>query len=252
MRGRLASRAAPFRSREVFAPVASYSSGGGKGNKDDKSWGEIADEAASLAKNVAGKVTQSVTGLLGGLLPSTKGSTQEVKVVDPKKEAGEALYQRGNELGRELFGGGLMGRAMGGLVGRALRSVGEGLAEASRQAEEVQAQAAAAIESDSRVRSALGGSCQVGSPMSQSSMTQVINGRSSRRVSLVMPVQGANGRMAQAQVEFTDSSETTAQDLTATVRLPDGTTVRIKGGGSGGGSSSYAAGQTIDVEWREL
>lgn len=191
------------RDRQCLQLVASYS--GGPGGKDDKSWGDIAEEAATLAKDVAGKVAGGVSSLVGQLLPGQgkgKGEVQgaaQARVVDTKAEAGRELYSRGRELGRELFGGGLLGRAAGGLMGAALRSVGQSLAEASQQLAEVQARAASAIESDPRVRSALGGSCRAGQPMQQSSMSSSVNGVSRRRVTLVLPVEGPGGRMAQAQ-----------------------------------------------------
>jgi len=51
----------------------------------------------------------------------------------------------------------------------------------------------------------------------------------------------------QAQVQYVEGG--TSEELTVAVRLPNGEVLRLDGSGSGGGG---AAGQTIDVEWKEL
>lgn len=61
------------------------------------------------------------------------------------------------------------------------------MAAAGREAQSVANEARAAIEADSRVRDRMGGSVQVGSPISQSSMSSSINGRVTKQVRPVFP-----------------------------------------------------------------
>lgn len=269
---------------------------------------------------------KGIGSVLGKILPSSGTSSSNVEVVDKRVEMEKAMQQRGNELGRELFGGGLMGRMAGGLIGMAAKQMGA--ANARLMAVQVcevpghqrlpalfwfcflllfsvcaykhlkhvgldtclvylgflptskahmtpvhpyrtnttpstsaQEQAADAIEADPRVREALGGACAVGPPQMSSSMTSIVNGRQQVRVSLSLPVQGANGRAALADVQFVEGDDKVS-DLTVNVRLTDGTVVRVgkasSGASSYGRSSSFGrastpeAQQTIDVDWREV
>jgi hypothetical protein len=110
--------------------------------------------------------------------------------------------------------------------------------------------AQAMIESDPRVLDRLGGQARCLSPVSQSSMAQSINGRVSRVVTLALPVVGAGGRAAQAQVQWVEGAGAGGDEqLTVSVRLPSGEVVRLDRGG-GGGSGGRSG--TIDVEWREV
>ena len=61
----------------------------------------------------------------------------------------------------------------------------------------LQDRAARVIENSSKLREQMGGSVQVMPPVSQSSMSSSVNGRSSKTVTLLMPVVGASGRTAQ-------------------------------------------------------
>lgn len=187
---------------------------------------------------------KGIGSALSKILPSSPAKSE---VIDKRVEMERAMQQRGAELGRELFGGGLMGRMAGGLIGMAAKQMGQ----ASARIAAVQEQATAAIESDPRVRQALGGGCTVGPPQMSSSMTSVVNGRQQARVSLSLPVQGDNGRVGMADVQFVEGNDSVS-DLTVSVRLSSGEVIRVgKGAGSGGGGSS-AAQQTIDVDWREV
>lgn len=55
------------------------------------------------------------------------------------------------------------------------------------------------IETSGKLRDAMGGSVRAQPPVSQSSMSQSINGRLSKTVTLIMPVVGGNGRVAQVR-----------------------------------------------------
>lgn len=85
-----------------------------------------------------------------------------------------------------LFGNGLLGRALGGLVMNAAKGLSEQLAAAARETQNIYEAAAAAIEADSRVAAALG-AVSVGPPVSQSSSSSSVNGRVTKRVVLVSP-----------------------------------------------------------------
>lgn len=138
--------------------------------------------------------------------------------------------------------GGLLGKAVGSMLRGAVGALGEQLREAQEQVADVQvrcrqprrlqragdalaccrsaaspnpfpcpnscppqARAARVIESSSQLRQKLGGSVQVGAAFSQSSSTAIINGRTSRRVTLLMPVAGG-GRVAQVGPQLCDLS----------------------------------------------
>ena len=58
------------------------------------------------------------------------------------------------------------------------------MAKAGEAAENLRSRAVAAIENDPAVLSAMGGRVQVGNPISTSSMTSSINGRSTQQVSI--------------------------------------------------------------------
>ena len=147
------------------------------------------------------------------------------------------------------FLGNLVGRAVGGLVSGALREVGRQMQQAAEQVQEVQSRAAAIIETSSQVSSRLGPGVRCGAPISQSSMTQSINGVTSRQVTLLLPVSSSRGQ-ASAEVSFVEGgSKGAGQDFSIRLRLPRGEVLNLDVDGS---SSKYAAGRTIDVEWREL
>jgi hypothetical protein len=63
----------------------------------------------------------------------------------------------------------------------------------------LQERAARMIENSSKLREQMGGSVQVMPPVSQSSMSSSVNGRSAKTVTLLMPVVGASGRTAQVR-----------------------------------------------------
>ena len=94
--------------------------------------------------------------------------------------------------------GGLLGMALKGVMG----AVGKQLKAASQQSAEVRTRAAAIIESDVRVRDALGGgSVRVSrDPISQSSTTSIMNGQRSAAVTLLLPLQSSSGATATAEV----------------------------------------------------
>jgi hypothetical protein len=149
--------------------------------------------------------------------------------------------------GADLFGGGLvgglMGRAVGSLLGGALNE----LRDVADQVADVQGRAAAAIEGSNVVLARLG-SVRCLPAVSQSSMTQTINGQTTRTVTLIMPVAGSGGyQVATAEVRYIQNAVN--MDLEIVLALPNGERLQVDEGGGGGSGS---AGRTIDVEWKEL
>lgn len=208
----------------------------------EKSWSEIAAEAAELGKDLVKKVGSSVSKAVEVIVPSQR---EEERPTRRESQRGREDVYRPEDLG---FGGGLvgglLGRAVGGMLRSAVGAMGEQLRQAAEQVADVQERAARVIENNGRVRSLLGSPVRVLPPVSQSSMTQSINGRTSRTITLLMPVVGPTGTTAQAQVKYVEGDAAT-QELNVSVRLPSGEVVRLDG-------ASAAAGQTIDVEWRSV
>ena len=176
--------------------------------------------------------------------------------------------QRGDPLAAplgEAFGGGLLGRALGGLVAGAARGLGEQMEAAARATRGTYEDAAALLRSDPAVAARLGGGpVAVGPPVSQSSSSSSVNGRVTKRVALVVPVSSeASGRVATAQIVSIEEpggrgSGGGAARLEITLLLPGGETLRVGGGGSGGGrggSGGYGGGgdaPVIDAEFTEI
>lgn len=146
--------------------------------------------------------------------------------------------------------GPLLGRLLGALPSSAAAQLRAG----QELAEDVASRAEAAIQRDHEVRAALGGTpLRVHGPVSQATSVLSVNGLTTRRVSLVMIVQGAGGRQAQADVQFEVSplagrKGVGAGELEIWVDLPGGRRVRVMEGGSGGSGAP----RTIDVEWKRV
>lgn len=211
----------------------------------DKSWSEIASEAASVGKDLLKKVGSTVSSAVekvSDAIVSQREEREPPVASQPRRRGREEL---GDWAGGGGLLGGLVGRAVGGLVGGAIREMGKQMQQAAQQSEEIRSRAAAVIETSSQVRNRLGPGVRVGLPVSQSSMTQVINGVSSRRVTLLLPVSSSRGP-AQADVSFVEGGQAGREgDLSIRLRLPSGEVLDVNVAGG-------YAGKTIDVEWREL
>mmetsp|Transcript_3200 Transcript_3200/g.8031 ORF Transcript_3200/g.8031 Transcript_3200/m.8031 type:complete len:282 (-) Transcript_3200:133-978(-) len=218
------------------APVRAMATGGR--DDDDKSWSEIASQAAGALKSAAKKVGKGVQKALG--------QDEATKLERQQKKAREEL-ERPPDLG-QLVGGGLVGRMAGAMLGSAVKAMGEQMAAAGRAVADVENRARDAIESDSRVLDLMGGRVEVGPPMSQSSMSSSVNGRVTKQVTLLLPVSGARGR-GQAEVVASEGEEGITQ-MRIQVRTPDGSTVAVDG--SGGSGKHASTGRVIDAEWKDL
>lgn len=209
----------------------------------DKSWSDIAAEAAELGKDLVKKVGSSVSKAVESIIPSEEKAPEPPTRQRERQRGGDVFRPEDLGFGGGLVGG-LLGKAVGGLLRSALGGLGEQLRQAAEQVADVQDRAARLIEGNSKLRGKLGGSVQVMPPISQSSMSSSINGKMAKTVTLVMPVMGANGTNAQAQVQYQEG-DGAADELTVVVRMPNGEVVKLDG-------ASSPAAQTIDVEWRTV
>lgn len=248
------SRAAPRSLRHLQAPPLPAAGGRGPRHQqlrclasrrdDEPSWSDIASEAGQVAKDLVKKLGSSVSKAAGKVAEAIVPSEEKEAPVE-RRERGRRgdVYRPEDAFGGGLVGG-LLGRAVGGMLRSAVGALGEQMRQAQEQVADVQDRATRIIETNSRLRDALGGSVRAQPPVSQSSMSQSINGRMSKTVTLIMPVVGSRG-MAQAQVQYVEGGNSGGDQLTVSVRLPNGQVINLDG-------SSMAAGKTIDVEWREV
>jgi len=102
-------------------------------------------------------------------------------------------------------GGGLLGGLVGGIVNTAIKGIADQLEKSAQDSRSVSEYAAERIAGSYQVKQRLG-EVTVGLPMSQSVSSQSINGRTSKTVSLLLPVYNAAGApVAQAQVSNMNS-----------------------------------------------
>jgi len=243
--------------------AAAATGGGGKG-ADDKSWTEIAEEVAAVAKDVAGKVGKGVGALARALSSAVAGAGEPRREKEEerrlRRQQQEQQQQQQQQRERDLpafppqmFGGGLLGRVAAGIATNAARSLAGALEAQAREADTVRSSAEAALRASPELRARLGPDFAVGPPVSQASSTVSVNGRARRRVSLVLPlVDGRTGRAtATARVDASPPPEQGAEGRGASaggtvvldavpvdvvVTFATGETLRVGGGGGGGGA----------------
>ncbi|GMH33253.1 hypothetical protein BSKO_01087 [Bryopsis sp. KO-2023] len=199
--------------------------------KDDKGWGEIAEDAVNVAKSVVGKLVDT--------------GKAAVEKVTKKSEEGRVSRQR-EEDDTDIFkapgGSGIMGGLIGGVLNMAMKSVTKQIRESQKMTQAAYSQAADRVMSSRKVSDSLGEvTCQP--PYSQSSATQSINGVVSKRTSLMFTAVGRGGT-ANVQADAVEGS-TGIQELNVKVRLPNGKTVTLDDDDDGFGGG----GRTIDAEW---
>ncbi|GAX82420.1 hypothetical protein CEUSTIGMA_g9848.t1 [Chlamydomonas eustigma] len=214
-----------------------------RANPEDKSWGDLLKSAGNLAKDVLSKVTDTVgQALAPSQQPSTPRQTDQVRQ-SPNLSRQQQLPQ--------LFGGGLLGRALGGVVASAINQIGQQIEQASRESSGAYESAASRIISSQKLKSYLG-EVRVGPIISQSVSSSSINGQVTKSVNLVFPVYSAAGLTAQAQVVSKESNATARSSVV--VRLPDGRSIQIEDRHSSGGQdeSCNDTTQIIDVEFKEV
>ncbi|KAI8469470.1 MAG: hypothetical protein J3K34DRAFT_393961 [Monoraphidium minutum] len=250
---RTASTAPPLAlaPRRRARAVAAYATGG---RGDEKSWGEIAADAAGVAKSVLGKVASGASAALKAISKPRGGPPGGHRPPPPPPQPPALLSP---------FGDGLLGRAAGGLLAAAAAGVARQMERQAAAARGVYEDAAAAVRSSPEVAAALGGAVSVGPAASQSSASSSVNGRVTKRVAMVLPVSGAGGRVAQAHVVSSEAPGAPAS-TEITVVLPSGESIRVPlggGGGGGGGSGGGGGGRggyqqqggdVIDAEYTDV
>lgn len=210
--------------------------------RSNKSWSEIAADAADVAKSALTKIKDTAASVVGGLSPR-RPQEKDLPEYRPRSEADFPVP-------KDLFGGGIMGRMMGGLVTSAIKAVSEQVAASAKESNAAYNEAARKLRSSSKLKSRLGDAIEVGPALSQSVSSAYINGRSSKQIQLLVPVYGVGGRAAQAVVQVQEAAGQ-PRNFDITVRLPEGDSVRITGSGDDD-SGSGEAGRTIDVEYWEV
>lgn len=148
--------------------------------------------------------------------------------------------------------GGLLGRAVQGVLGSVMRTASEQLARSARESQTIYEHASSSIRNSSVLASKMGGPVSVGPPLSQSMSSSNINGVVTKRVTLMAPVYGPGGAAATAHISSVEGQSHT--QITITVRLATGQTVLIGDeGGKGQGRHSHGIkGEVIDAEFTEL
>ncbi|MEW5299225.1 MAG: hypothetical protein WDW36_002260 [Sanguina aurantia] len=190
--------------------------------------------------------SEGILGLVKGAVRSVQNAVQGL-VGGNKLARGEQQQQR--EMDRLPGGmpGGLVGWAMGGLMKSAIKLVSKQLEAAAKESDLVMQEVTQRLRSSSKLRRRLGENIVVGNPTSQSSSSVSINGRSTQRIMLVLPVQGSSGIRAQAQVQYSNmQKEGPLYDIT--VFLPDG---QMKLGDESD-DDDFPGGRTIDVEFKDV
>eukprot|EP00775_Hariotina_reticulata_P004602 gene4602-4856_t len=211
---------------------------------EDKSWSEIAAEAADVVKSVVNKVKDTASSALHRIKQKPSDSTPA------RQQQQQSVYGRTEDRPLPMTfpgGGGLLGGLVGGLVNTAIKGIAEQLEKSAQDSRSVSENAAERISSSYQVKQRLG-EVTVGLPMSQSVASQSVNGRTSKTISLLLPLYNAAGApVAQAQV-----------------RMPAGDSISLDDdnddddSGSSGGSktrskvTSSPAGEVIDAEFRDL
>jgi hypothetical protein len=192
--------------------------------------------------------------------PFKKKSAELVKRASDDKNA-TALIN--DDTRKQLFGDGLLGRAVSGLINKAASGAQEQMRSAAEASEVTYDAAVRATRIDSRVRNALGNDFSATPPMSQMSSSANINGVSSQQTSISFLLQSTTGRRAQVQAVSTTMNGVTTVD--ATVATDGGEQFVIKdcaggadavmadasvyGGASGRSDRGYSdPGATIDID----
>mmetsp|Transcript_16979 Transcript_16979/g.45765 ORF Transcript_16979/g.45765 Transcript_16979/m.45765 type:complete len:225 (-) Transcript_16979:238-912(-) len=172
------------------------------------------------------------------------GALAKLNPFKPKEED-TALAKRQKEVDQSvdklLEGSGLMGAMLAPLMKGLGGAMAEAFAEQKKDVDEVLDALDRALQRDSRVSSALGGSVSAGSPVSQAAFTQVINGDARKVVTLIVPVSGAGG-VGTAQVQASLSAQGIIQEMEVAFDGPGIGRISISDSGFAGGD-----GDVIDV-----
>ncbi|KAK9828396.1 hypothetical protein WJX81_003744 [Elliptochloris bilobata] len=200
---------------------------------EEKSWVELAGEAAELAKGALAKIGKTVSSALSAITPLPPQERQPPE--RPKSSFGQPPWGGGRG-GGLASGGGLLGGMLGRIVAATLGGAMEQLQQQQAQAQDLQARALTLLQSDERVRQRLGGSVSVApGGLSTRGSVQSMNGRSTRTLAVDFPVVGPSGRFAAASVVQRQGATTVGlETLEVSLQLPGGEVLQVTGGGKGG------------------
>ena len=219
--------------------------------------GRHATRRASLTSPRAASDGES---FLDKINPFKKSKSAELA----KREA-DANALINDETRKQLFGDGLMGKMVSGVINQAASGLKEQMSAAAEATEVTYDSAVRACKMDDRVRSALGNDVQATPPMSQMSSTTNVNGVASQQTSVGFLLQSSTGSRAQVQAVSTTTSGVVTVDATVVTETGEQFVIRDCGPGGGddtwvsdsGGADSasgtsipspFARGTTIDVD----
>ena len=243
-------RASTAPTRRASSPRFASSHAGGL-----RSRGRRATRRASLTSPRAAGDGES---FLDKINPFKKSKSAELA----KREA-DASALINDETRKQLFGDGLMGKMVSGVINQAASGLKEQMSAAAEATEVTYDSAVRACKMDGRVRSALGDDVQATPPMSQMSSSTNVNGVASQQTSVGFLLQSSTGRRAQVQAVSTTTNGVVTVDATVVTETGEQFVIRDCGGGDdvwasdGGGAggarqtsvpSPFARGTTIDVD----
>ena len=204
------------------------------------------------------------TGLIGGITSAIGTGLAKVfggnkkslgarkKKMERKKEMDTAIDSIFDEVGAgKGIAGGIMKAAVKGLGGM----ISDMATDYASDFGEIQELVLQEIKNDSKAKFMVGDSVQVGAPFQSSSYSSSINGVTTKRMSVVIPVAGTKGQ-AQAEVEASSREDglvsleslCISNGISRTVIISPGGRGPPQGGGRRGGSGSRGGGDVIDVE----
>ena len=220
---------------------------------------------SSLFRSGAGSDSdEQETGLIGGITSAIGTGLAKVfggnkkslgarkKKMERKKEMDTAIDSIFDEVGAgKGIAGGIMKAAVKGLGGM----ISDMATDYASDFGEIQELVLQEIKNDSKAKFMVGDSVQVGAPFQSSSYSSSINGVTTKRMSVVIPVAGTKGQ-AQAEVEASSREDglvsleslCISNGVSRTVIISPGGRGPPRGGGRRGGSGGRGGGDVIDVE----
>ena len=219
-------RASTAPTRRASSPRFASSHAGGL-----RSRGRRATRRASLTSPRAAGDRES---FLDKINPFKKSKSAELA----KREA-DASALINDETRKQLFGDGLMGKMVSGMINQAASGLKEQMSAAAEATEVTYDSAVRECKMDGRVRSALGDDVQATPPMSQMSSSTNVNGVASQQTSVGFLLQSSTGRRAQVQAVSTTTNGVVTVD--ATVVTETGEQFVIRDCGPGGGDDAWAS-----------
>ena len=130
-----------------------------------------------------------------------------------------------------MFGDGLMGKMVSGMINQAASGLKEQMSAAAEATEVTYDSAVRACKMDGRVRSALGDDVQATPPMSQMSSSTNVNGVASQQTSVGFLLQSSTGRRAQVQAVSTTTNGVVTVDATVVTETGEQFVIPDCGGG---------------------